>query len=37
MTATASGEPPRVRVDAVPYIDREQAVAAEQRFGDKPN
>jgi hypothetical protein len=37
MTATASGEPPRVRVDAVPYTDREQAVAAEQRFGDKPN
>jgi hypothetical protein len=37
MTATASGEPPRVRVDAVPCIDREQAVAAEQRFGDKPN
>ena len=37
MTATASGEPPRVRVDAVPYTDREQALAAEQRFGDKPN
>jgi hypothetical protein len=26
-----------VRVDAVPCIDRDQAVAAEQRFGDKPN
>ena len=37
MTAAASGEPPRVRVDAVPCIDRDQAVAAEQRFGDKPN
>jgi len=37
MTAAASGEPPRVRVDAVPYIDREQAVAAEQRFRNKPN
>jgi hypothetical protein len=37
MTNTASGEPARVRVDAVPCIDREQAVAAGQRFGDKPN
>ena len=37
ITATASSEPPRVRVDAVPYIDREQAVAAEQRFRNKPN
>lgn len=35
MTNTASGEPARVRVDAVPCIDREQAVAAGQRFGDK--
>jgi hypothetical protein len=37
MTAAASGEPARVSVEAVPCIDREQAVAAEQRFGDKPN
>jgi hypothetical protein len=37
LTATASGEPARVRVDAVPCIDREQALAAEQQFGDKPN
>ena len=37
ITATASSEPPRVRVDAVPYIDREQAVAAEQRFRNKSN
>jgi hypothetical protein len=37
MTATASGEPARVSVEALPCIDREQAVAAEQRFGDKPN
>ena len=37
MTATANGEPARVSVEAVPCTDREQAVAAEQRFGDKPN
>jgi hypothetical protein len=37
MTATATGEPARVLVDAVPCIDREQAVAAEQQLGDKPN
>jgi hypothetical protein len=37
MTATAGGEPAGVHVDAVPCTDREQAVTAEQRFGDKPN
>ena len=36
MSATVSVEPPRVRVDAVPCVDRDQAVAAEQRFDDKP-
>ena len=33
----AAVSPARVSVEAVPCIDREQAVAAEQRFGDKPN
>jgi hypothetical protein len=37
MTAMETSGPARVSVDAVPYAGRKQAVAAEQRFGDKSN